>query len=58
MSQLSSEQSKILYDPDGGHTTTRITEYIHVMSLPESRVWIRYRGRVVAGVKANSIPMI
>ena len=27
--------------------------YIHVMSLPESRVWIRYRGRVIAGVKAN-----
>ena len=23
------------------------------MSLPESRVWIRYRGRVIAGVKAN-----
>ena len=27
--------------------------YIHVMSLQESRVWIRYRGRVIAGVKAN-----
>ena len=27
--------------------------YIDVMSLPESRVWIRYRGRVIAGVKAN-----
>ena len=30
----------------------RIT-HIHVMSLPESRVWIRHRGRVIAGVKAN-----
>ena len=27
--------------------------YIHVMSLPDTRVWIRYRGRVIAGVKAN-----
>ena len=27
--------------------------YIHVMPLTESRVWIRYRGRVIAGVKAN-----
>ena len=27
--------------------------YIHVMSLPESRVWIRYRGKVIDGVKAN-----
>ena len=26
---------------------------IHVMSLPESGVWIRYSGRVIAGVKAN-----
>ena len=27
--------------------------YIHGMSLPESKVWIRYRGKVIAGVKAN-----
>ena len=27
--------------------------YIHVMSLADTRVWIRYRGRVIAGVKAN-----
>ena len=27
--------------------------YIHQLSLPESRVWIRYRGRAISGVKSN-----
>ena len=27
--------------------------YIHKLSLPESRIWIRYRGRAITGVKAN-----
>ena len=27
--------------------------YIHQLSLPESRVWIRYRGRAISGVKCN-----
>ena len=26
---------------------------LNARMLPESRVWIRYRGRVIAGVKAN-----
>ena len=28
--------------------------YIHQLSLPESRVWICYRGRAIRGVKCNS----
>ena len=27
--------------------------YIHCMSLPQSRIWFRYRARAIAGVKAN-----
>ena len=27
--------------------------YIHQLSLPESRIWIRYRGRAISGVKGN-----
>ena len=27
--------------------------YIHCMSHPQSRIWIRYRARAIAGVKAN-----
>ena len=27
--------------------------YIHCLSLPQTRIWIRYRARAIAGVKAN-----
>ena len=27
--------------------------YIHTLSLPETRIWIRYRGRAINGVKGN-----
>ena len=27
--------------------------YIHELSLPETRIWIRYRGRAITGVKGN-----
>ena len=27
--------------------------YINTMSLPDTRIWIRYRGRARTGVKAN-----
>ena len=27
--------------------------YIHCMPLPQTRIWIRYRARAIAGVKAN-----
>jgi len=27
--------------------------YIHCLSLPQTRIWIRYRDRAIAGVKAN-----
>ena len=28
--------------------------YIHCLSLPQTRIWIRYRARSIAGVKANN----
>ena len=31
----------------------RDNSYILELSLPESRVWIRYRGRAISGVKCN-----
>ena len=27
--------------------------FIHCLSLPQTRIWIRYRARAIAGVKAN-----
>ena len=27
--------------------------YIHTLSLPDTRIWIRYRGRAINGVKGN-----
>ena len=27
--------------------------YINTMSLPDTRIWIRYRGRAITGVKGN-----
>ena len=45
MEKKTKEKDRVSEDPEDNM-------YIHVMSLPESRVWIRYRGRAIAGVKA------